>query len=73
MTDHDHGHDHTHSDREVIVTDRSGGGGLIAAVLIVILVIGAIWYFGFREGGDAVVIPDEVDVNVEPIDPADGG
>lgn len=59
---------HTHdTDREVIVTERSGGTGMIFGVILAILALAfVVWLFlGMDgDGGSADVIPDDVNVNV---------
>lgn len=62
-----HSHD---TEREVVVTDRSGGGmGMILGVIVAILaLIFLVWLFlGMGDdGGEAAdVIPDDVNVTVD--------
>jgi hypothetical protein len=43
----------TDDNKQIVVTSRGGGGsglGLILGILIVILIVGAVWYFGFGPG-----------------------
>jgi predicted metalloprotease len=43
----------TDENKQIVVTRRGGGGsglGLILGILIVILIVGAVWYFGFGPG-----------------------
>jgi hypothetical protein len=63
-------------DREVIVTDRSSGAGVIVGVILAIVaVLLVVWLiFGMNgEGGDAEVVPDDVNVTVDVDNPAGGG
>jgi len=58
----------TEREREVIVTTDRGsrGGGMIVAVILGILgILLAIWLFMNLGGGDADVIPDEVNVTID--------
>lgn len=68
-----HSHD---TDREVIVTDRSGGAGMIVGVIVAILaLIFLVWLFlGMDgEGGEAGdVIPEDVNVTVD-VNSGEGG
>jgi len=68
-----HSHD---TDREVIVTDRSGGAGMIVGVIVAILaLIFLVWLFlGMDgDGGEAAdVIPDDVNVTVD-VNSGEGG
>jgi uncharacterized membrane protein YeaQ/YmgE (transglycosylase-associated protein family) len=64
----------TEREREVIVTTDRGsrGGGMIVAVILGILgILLAIWLFMNLGGGDADVIPDEVNVTIDT--PESGG
>lgn len=72
----DHGHPHTHSHetrRDVIVTDNGGPsvGGIVAAILGVLAILLVAWLLFFNGGGGdggagESIVPDEVNVNVDP-------
>lgn len=68
---------HTHeTDREVIVTDRSSGAGMIIGVILaiaaILLVVWLIFGLNGEGGGEADVIPDDVNVTVDVNEAGDG-